>query len=54
MVDKNELTAFMIDFMEPYMRPISKTVLKAPSVSDLTPGTAASEAESEIRRKCQR
>ena len=36
------------------MRPTSKIALKELSVSDLTPGTAASEAESEIKRKCQK
>ena len=44
----------MIDFMEWYMRPTSKIVLKESSVSDLIPSTAASEAESEIQRKCQK
>ena len=52
-VDKKELMTFMIDFMERYMRPTSKIVLKGLSASDLTPSTAALEAESEIKRKCQ-
>ena len=54
MVDKKELTTFMVGFMEQYMRPTSKIVLKRSSTSDLTLGTAASEAESEIKRKCQK
>ena len=48
------LTPFMMYFMEHYMRPISKIVVKESSASDLTPGTAEVEAESEIRRNCQR
>ena len=36
------------------MRLTSKIVLKDSSVSDLTPSTAAMEAESEIQRKCQK
>ena len=53
-VDKKELTTLMVDFMEGYMRPTSKIVLKWPSASDLTPGTGGPEAESEIKRKCQK
>ena len=44
----------MIDCMEQYMRPTPKIVLKSTSASDLTQSTAASEAESEIKRKCQK
>ena len=53
-VDKKELTTFMVDFMEQYMRPTSKIVLKGSSASDLAPGTAALEAEPETKRKCQK
>ena len=53
-VDKKELTTSMVNFMERYMRPTSKIVLKWPSASDLTPGTGGPEAESEIKRKCQK
>ena len=44
----------MVDFMERCMRPTSKIVLKGLSASDLTPGTAVLEVESEIKRKCQK
>ena len=40
--------------MERYTRPTSKIVLKGSSASDLTPGTAALEAELEIKSKCQK
>ena len=51
-VDKKELTTFMIDFMERYMRPTSKIVFKGSSASDLTLSTTVSE--SEIKRKFQK
>ena len=44
----------MVDFMERHMRPTSNIVLKGSSASDLTPGTAASEAVSEIKIKFQK
>ena len=44
----------MVDFMEQYMSPTSNIVLKGSSVRDLTSGTAALEAESEIKIKCQK
>ena len=52
---KIELKKMMIDFMEQYTRPTSKIVAKESSASDvLALGTAASKAESEIKRKCRR
>ena len=53
-VDKKEWTTFMVDFMEWCMRPTSKIVLKGLSASDLTPCTAASEAESEILKNVRK
>ena len=44
----------MVDFIERYMRLTSKIVLKRSSASDLAPSTAALEAESEIKGKCQK
>ena len=49
-VDKKKLTTFMTDFIEWYVRPASKLVLKSSTTSDLTPSTAASEAEAKIQR----
>ena len=53
-VDKKELRTFMTDFMERYMRPTSKIVLKSSSASDLAPSTAVSEAEPENNKKNQK
>ena len=53
-VDTKELTTIVIDIVERYMRPTSKIVLKDSSASDITPNTAALEAEAEIQRKRQK
>ena len=52
--DKKELKKMIVDLVEEYTRPTSKIVVMELSASDLTPGTTASEAGSEIKIKCQR
>ena len=53
-VDKKELTTFMTEFMERYMRPTSKIVLVDSSASDLTPSTAALEANQKYKENVRK